>query len=139
HHTRGGRLDQRDLGRDDGQEADGYGDDYGNGCLYGLDTRPQLHGRLLLVVVRHLLGTLANVTRLGAAPEARERHRREDAARIHGANQLGTAGDHHRHRDRLDLVLHVLVAARLGGDLDHADVLAGARIEDGENTAENFN
>src|SRR5690625_65923 len=139
HHPRGRRLHQRNLRRDQRQKDDRDRDHHRYRRLDAFHRRLQLEGCLLLVVIGHLLGALPDVPRLGAAAEARQRHRREHAAGLHRLHQIRPLPHHHRDGDRLHLVLHIGVVRGLGRDLNDADILAAAGIEHAEHAAENFN
>ena len=62
----------------------------------------------------------------------------KDPAGFHRTHQLGALGNHHRHRYRLDAVLHVGIPTGFSGNLDHADVVARPGVEDGKDAAEDF-
>src|SRR5690606_12312414 len=113
-------------------ERDEEGDAQFNAFYHHL----QLHLRLTLIQIGHLIGTLTHGTGLRTGSKASDHHREEDARHLHGLDEIRALGHHLRHRYRLHLVLDEGVARRLGRNLHHLLVLAASGVEYAEDPAE---
>src|SRR3990172_1823783 len=131
-------MERRRFGRDERQGRQDHHDDQTDPQLYEIDRVPHLVGGFLLVVLGQLERRVLDGTRLRPRVETGYRRFGEHAGRVERLGDARALLHHQGDGDGLHLVLHVLVAARLGGHADDLDVFARAAVQRVEHPAENL-